>query len=83
MAALLSMTLQSFVIARPKDWAQQLRGLECRLRDKTSGRSGCTPRSISNGWYSITPLQSALDLIGQIPPDLQFNELVIQLVADQ
>lgn len=81
--ALLSMLLQSFVIVRPTDWDRQLRVLECRLRDWTLGKSGCTPRSVVYGWYSTTPLQSALDLIDQMPPDLPFNERVRELVADQ
>ncbi len=82
MTALLSMLLQSLVIARPQHWDKHLRTLECRVRDKTIGKSGCTPRSVVQGWYSVTPLQSALGLIEQIPPDLPYNEWVRSLVSD-
>ena len=46
------------------------------------GDSGITPRSLVNGWYSITPLMSALAAATQIPADLPYEEHVKGLLAD-
>lgn len=83
MTALLSMSLQSLVAARPSEWGRHLRTLECRLRDKLLGKSGCTPRSVVCGWFSTTLLQSPLPLVQQIPPDLPHYEFVRGLVKGQ
>ena len=82
MTAMLSTLLQSMVKERPKDWPNHVRTLEARIRDRPIGTSGCTPRSIVSGWFNVTPLQSALSLVREIPPDLPFSDWVRDLVAD-
>jgi transposase InsO family protein len=82
MSALLSILINSLVEARPENWPDHLRTLECRCRDKVIGRSGCTPRGLVNGWFNVTSLQSALALVEEIPPDLPHDEFVRELIKD-
>jgi len=82
MTALLSIMIQGLVISRPQEWDLHLRTLECRLRDKRIGKSGVTPRAIIAGWFSVTPLQSALGMVEQIPADMPINQFVRDLVRD-
>jgi len=82
MTALLAMLVERLVQTRPDTWPEHLRTLECRCRDKTIGKSGFTPRSLVAGWFGVTPLQSALAMIGEIPSDLPYDEWVRNLVAD-
>ena len=81
LTALLAILIQNLVESRPDTWTDHVRTLECRCRDKIIGKSGCTPRSIIAGWFNVTPLQSALSLLEEIPPDLPFSDWVRQLVS--
>ena len=78
---MLSSLIQSIVSESPKGGNRRVRTLGARIRDQPIGTSGCTPRSIVNGWFNVTPLQSALRLISEIPPDFPFSDWVRVLVS--
>ena len=55
MIALLGILMETLIKGRPRKRPRFIRTLEARLRDKTFGDSGLTPRGVENGWFNVTP----------------------------
>ena len=56
MAALLGSLMETPNRDRPRRWPRFIRVLEARLRDKTFGDSGLTPRGVVQGWFDRYPV---------------------------
>jgi len=82
MTALLGQLIRELVELRPRTWPKYLRVLEARVRDKSLGDSGVTPRALVCGWFAITPLMSSLAAVNEIPADLPHEEFNRALVRD-
>ena len=74
--------METLIRGRPRRWPRFIRALEARLRDKTFGTSGLTPRLVVQGWANVTPLASATGALQEIPADLPYGDWVRELVAD-
>lgn len=82
MTALLGILMETLIKGRPRRWPRFVRTLEARLRDKTFGHSGLTPRGVVNGWCNVTPLSSATGQLAELPADLAYDEWVRDMVRE-
>jgi len=82
MTALLGILMETLIKGRPRRWPRFIRTLEARLRDKTFGESGLTPRGVVNGWFNVTPLASATGQVAELPEDLAYDHWVKEMVKE-
>jgi len=82
MTALLGILMETLIKGRPRKWPRFIRTLEARLRDKTFGDSGLTPRGVVNGWFNVTPLANATGQIAEIPAELCYEHWVREMVGE-
>ena len=82
MIALLGILMETLIKGRPRKWPRFIRTLEARLRDKTFGDSGLTPRGVVNGWFNVTPLANATGQIAEIPAELCYEHWVREMVGE-
>ena len=80
--ALLGILIESLSKGRPRRWPRFIRVLEARLRDKTFGNSGLTPRGVVYGWFNVTPLSSALGVVQELPTELAYDSWVKEMVTE-